>query len=212
MRLSYIFGATGACMAAMLMSSAAVAGPALLDGSFESFNYTNGEYHYNPTGSAWTFDGGAGVTANNSAWGFPTAPDGNNVAFLQNDSSISQMLTGLTVGKTYDLDFDIIQRPNYGVNDVNFTVGVGDTVFNESATEASWTHYSVSFTANSASELLSLNGTNGNGDNDAGVDNFTLSSADGAVPEPASWAMMLCGFGTVGAAMRQRQRAKVRFA
>lgn len=29
--------------------------------------------------------------------------------------------------------------------------------------------------------------------------------ADGAVPEPASWAMMLCGFGLVGGAMRARR-------
>ena len=33
----------------------------------------------------------------------------------------------------------------------------------------------------------------------------------GAVPEPASWAMMIAGFGLVGAAMR-RQRTAVRFA
>jgi len=28
----------------------------------------------------------------------------------------------------------------------------------------------------------------------------------GAVPEPATWAMMLLGFGAVGFAMRRRQR------
>lgn len=32
------------------------------------------------------------------------------------------------------------------------------------------------------------------------------------VPEPASWAMMLGGFGAIGAAMRRRQRVSVRFA
>lgn len=34
----------------------------------------------------------------------------------------------------------------------------------------------------------------------------------GAVPEPATWAMMISGFGLVGGAMRYRQRATVRFA
>jgi hypothetical protein len=34
----------------------------------------------------------------------------------------------------------------------------------------------------------------------------------GAVPEPASWALMLGGFGLVGGAMRRRQRMAVRFA
>ena len=33
-----------------------------------------------------------------------------------------------------------------------------------------------------------------------------------AVPEPASWAMMIAGFGLAGAAMRRRQRVKVAFA
>ena len=34
----------------------------------------------------------------------------------------------------------------------------------------------------------------------------------GSVPEPASWALMLGGFGLVGGAMRRRQRSTVRFA
>ena len=34
----------------------------------------------------------------------------------------------------------------------------------------------------------------------------------GAVPEPASWAMMIGGFGMIGGALRARRRATVRFA
>ena len=34
----------------------------------------------------------------------------------------------------------------------------------------------------------------------------------GAVPEPATWAMMLAGFGLMGASMRRKQQGKVRFA
>jgi len=33
----------------------------------------------------------------------------------------------------------------------------------------------------------------------------------GAVPEPASWALMLGGFGAIGTAMRRRPRAAVSF-
>jgi hypothetical protein len=39
-----------------------------------------------------------------------------------------------------------------------------------------------------------------------------VGDAPGAVPEPATWAMMLAGFGVVGGAMRRRQRVSVRFA
>ena len=39
-----------------------------------------------------------------------------------------------------------------------------------------------------------------------------LSFGAAAVPEPASWAMMVGGFGLIGAAMRRRQRIVVSFA
>jgi hypothetical protein len=41
--------------------------------------------------------------------------------------------------------------------------------------------------------------------------NFTYS-LDTAVPEPAAWAMMLCGFGVIGTAMRGRRKVSVAFA
>ncbi len=40
---------------------------------------------------------------------------------------------------------------------------------------------------------------------------YTLFSPAAAVPEPASWALMLVGFGLVGAAMRRRVRQTVSF-
>lgn len=53
-------------------------------------------------------------------------------------------------------------------------------------------------------------------DADSGVQLGTLRISDpdaapGGVPEPASWAMMLSGFGMVGTALRRR-KAIVRFA
>ena len=41
---------------------------------------------------------------------------------------------------------------------------------------------------------------------------FTLTSGNNAVPEPASWAMMIGGFALAGGAMRRRQAARVAFA
>ena len=41
--------------------------------------------------------------------------------------------------------------------------------------------------------------------------NYTVNSMNGAVPEPATWAMMLIGFGAIGAAIRRRQLQTVRF-
>lgn len=41
------------------------------------------------------------------------------------------------------------------------------------------------------------------------VDNVVFSSA---VPEPATWAMMLMGFGAVGYSMRRRNAARISYA
>jgi hypothetical protein len=40
----------------------------------------------------------------------------------------------------------------------------------------------------------------------------TASGPAGAVPEPATWAMMILGFGAIGGSMRRRIRTSVRFA
>lgn len=49
------------------------------------------------------------------------------------------------------------------------------------------------------------------GDGSASVNNTINLTAAAPVPEPASWAMMICGFGAIGAVMRRRSTS-VRFA
>ena len=44
------------------------------------------------------------------------------------------------------------------------------------------------------------------------TDTVVRLNVNGSVPEPASWAMMLGGFGLVGGAMRSRRKANIRFA
>ena len=51
------------------------------------------------------------------------------------------------------------------------------------------------------------NDCTGGGGYDTGRGDFgSLGFSGGAVPEPATWAVMLLGFGGVGAAMRARHR------
>ena len=52
-------------------------------------------------------------------------------------------------------------------------------------------------------------GFQGGTDESWGIDNFALSAiydASGGVPEPATWAMLIAGFGMVGGALRARRR------
>lgn len=74
----------------------------------------------------------------------------------------------------------------------------------------------LAYNYSSAPTLLFTSGVSVNG-----TDNFVdysdpmvggSFSDNGAVPEPASWAMMLGGFGLVGGAMRSRRKAAVTFA
>ena len=70
------------------------------------------------TADGVTFYGMSGIQANGSAWGFTTAPDGNQTAFLQSYSGepdapgyITFTSDSLTAGLTYDLVFDVESRP-----------------------------------------------------------------------------------------------------
>jgi len=71
-------------------------------------------------------------------------------------------------------------------------------------TYCNWTPVGVNFAGTAHS--IDFGGTA----NYTVYDNVTFGSATpgggGAVPEPATWAMMLVGFGAVGAAVRRRRR------
>jgi PEP-CTERM motif len=69
------------------------------------------------------------------------------------------------------------------------------------------TNRRVTFTKSATDAMIGgirLNSTQ----NSFEIDNVAL----GAVPEPATWAMMILGFGAIGGAMRARRRTRVAFA
>lgn len=70
-----------------------------------------------------------------------------------------------------------------------------------------------SFTATPSSLSLSFNSTGGSPYSASATLSVPPAGAVGAVPEPASWALMIVGFGMVGGAMRRRNvRTSVSFA
>jgi len=91
-------------------------------------------------------------------------------------------------------------------NDPNDIVAV---LFGPGTAGSSWGTISASLNLAAGNYVFRFAETDNQSNFTAGLDN--VSVIGGAVPEPASWAMMLGGFGLVGGAMRRRRTA-VRFA
>ena len=95
-----------------------------------------------------------------------------------------------------------------------FAAGYNDRVLNMGTASG------LSF-ANTGGNVLTIgiqasgNGWQGGNDESWAIDNFVLNGTlrQGAVPEPATWAMMMLGFAAVGAAMRRgKVQTRVSFA
>lgn len=70
-----------------------------------------------------------------------------------------------------------------------------------------WTQQTYNFTATGTSTTLSIIGNSSAGGQFIGLDNVSIAdaAAPGAVPEAATWAMMIVGMGAIGFAMRRRK-------
>jgi hypothetical protein len=149
---------------------------------------------------------------------FPaTSPDGGNFILADGDpnysGAFSQTISGLTIGDRYTLSFWQAAGQQYGFTgptterwSVSFG---GDTQLSAlfSLPEAGvgpWEKQTMTFTASAESQVLSFlaQGTPGGAPPISFLDGVSLTAA---VPEPATWAMMITGFGAVGGALRRKR-------
>jgi hypothetical protein len=82
-----------------------------------------------PSGSAWTFTGSAGLSGNASGFtsGNPNAPQGSQVAFIQESGIVSQVVNTAAAGP-YVISFSAAQRGNNGASNETVAVEVDGTV------------------------------------------------------------------------------------
>jgi hypothetical protein len=150
------------------------------------------------------------------------SPNGGAYMLLDGDpgfsGALSQNVTGLVVGQTYDLNFywaggELYNRTGYVSDQLHVTFG-GDTqstvkYFNTAAPGAPgsfspWMKVTMAFTAHATTQTLSFLSDGAPGGNLPPV--ALLDGVSLGVPEPAAWTLMLLGFGGLGAVLRRRRR------
>jgi hypothetical protein len=164
----------------------------------------------NPNLKLW----GPGDGSNN---GLSNSPDGG--AFIAADpeyqnSAITQTINGLVAGKSYKVEFYFAGAQQFGYDGdttEGWQVSLGSGAAQNTATLANvshgftgWNKATMNFTADGVSDTLSFLAI---GSPSSSLPPFAL--LDGvtmSVPEPTTWALMIMGFGGIGAMVRNRRR------
>jgi choice-of-anchor C domain-containing protein len=203
------------------MAGLTFAGPisaaSIVNGSFE-IGSDPGSFSSQAAGSSaitgWTV-GGFGVDYIGSYW---QASDGVRSIDLSlgNAGSVAQTLSTI-IGRAYTVNFDLSGNPDGSpqtktvVVSINgsepsiqtYTVGPANSRQN-----MNWQNYSYTFTAFQAASTLVFASADSTAFG-AALDNVSVLDEGGigsTVPEPASWAMLIVGFGLIGVSSRRRQR------
>ena len=203
--------ATAAAFAAIAGANPARATPNLI---------TNGSFEAPSVGGGWSlFANGSvpGWTSNNNELEIDHTPilsgagtsayDGSQSAEVDGSTfdTLSQTVTGLTIGARYTLSWAYGSRPGSGPQrlDVSFGgVPVASNTSDGSGDAVAWTPNVYTIVANATSETLSFAAANVGGAPSVGneIDAVSLT----AVPEPAS--LCLVGSGLLGLGLLRRKR------
>ncbi|WP_294046956.1 PEPxxWA-CTERM sorting domain-containing protein [Sphingomonas sp.] len=167
------------------------------------FSYTGKEYLSSvPTGT--------------SSMGNFVVLDGDTLA----RGVLSQTINNLIAGNTYTLTFQwgagqLASRNGATTESLTYSLGnqsfTTNTVNTTSGGNQGWYTVTQNFVAGGTSQTLSFlsNGTPNGLPPVALLDNVSLTAA---VPEPASWALMIVGFGAMGYSLRRRRETALQTA
>jgi PEP-CTERM motif len=139
------------------------------------------------------------------------------VADLARPQTLSQMVN-IVAGTSYTFGFDVYLPANGAANgnDATLSATVGGFTFASFSASASpvqdWVHFSSAGVATGTGlvDFIFTYNSFGVPAKDFVIDRVYFATT-ASVPEPATWAMMLMGFGIIGFAMRRRQNVRVSF-
>lgn len=197
--------------AAFAIAGSASAATVILQSDFEEVAVAPGNYVIVGSAGGWTKGAGTpGIEVQNNVAGAPAADGGAKFVELDSNSNSSMYYT-LASGGSYQMTFLYSPRPGVGANSNGITLFLAGNLLNPPGEitgvgggGTNWVSHTVNFTANAGDQIMFA--ATGLSDSYGGyLDNITISS----VPEPATWAMMITGFGLAGTAIRRRRSMKV---
>jgi len=117
--------------------------------------------------------------------------------------SISQTVSGLATGASYKLGWAYAGRNGGGAQSLDVFVNGSKVAQNSSiGSFTGWQDNILRFTATAPTAKIMFNSNDIGGNQSYG--NLVTNVSLAAVPEPATWAMLIIGFGMVGYASRRR--------
>jgi hypothetical protein len=195
---AYMFA--GIAASAMLAASSAFAGNLIQDGSFSNPNMGGGWGIVANGFMGWTTNDPYGLEIGASGiYGLPCDNGGcqNQEIDSYEFDTVSYTVTGLTVGKTYDLSWDYGGRTGGGPDFLNVSFG-GNALVQDSRSVGVWTHNAFAVLAAASSETLTFAAVDTSGLGGLPSYGNEITNVNLAAPEASTWAMMLAGFAGLG--------------
>ena len=199
----------GAATAASLLAAGAASAAVVQFSGFETPDVAFNDYDIFDTADGWTKSAGtSGIEIQDHVAGDPAPTGGDQFVELDSNFNSSMFYTFASAG-TFKIDFLFSPRPGIGPASNPISLYLNGVLLAPPGTltggplgATDWNAYgSNAFNAGVGDTLLFA--AEGESDSLGGyIDNITISTA---VPEPATWMMMMLGFGGLGALLRRRR-------
>ncbi len=213
----------GAFVAAAMATGASASVNLLSNGDFEAGDVGFDSAYANPNALLWdpaVYDVEANPQATHPSWAsFGDHTTGQGLMMIVNGADVPDVMVwgeaGIGVEANTDYDFSFWMASTYSTAPAALNLEINGAVvsptWNASSTTGLWQQFSVTWNSGAASvaDLKLWNQQTAYSGNDFALDDLSFAKLglnSGAIPEPASWALMLAGFGAMGGALRQRRR------